>query len=208
MDDPKNLYATLGVGRLATQAEIKEAMRKLAKQYHPDREHGDAEKMAAVNAAYEVLSDPEKRMIYDQTGRVGEPETKEAKAFKIFVSVIQHVIKNEGNIIRNAKKELGKAIKDADKAIAQARKTLELNRARLDKITGQGTRPTLVHDIISSFVSQNEHAIQKANEELEAFHEAMNMFDDYLSTEVVSEQSAEANPFDELIENIMMGARR
>lgn len=64
----KNYYEILGVGRKATDAEIKSAYRKLVKQYHPDLHPGDANaaaKFKEVNEANEVLSDPQKRAAYD-----------------------------------------------------------------------------------------------------------------------------------------------
>ena len=65
------LYDTLGVKKGASEAEIKKAYRKLAAQYHPDRNPGDAsaeEKFKEVQSAYDVLSDPEKRKQYDRFG--------------------------------------------------------------------------------------------------------------------------------------------
>jgi curved DNA-binding protein len=67
----KDYYALLGVSRDATAKDIKQAYRKLARKYHPDVNPNDKSaeaKFKEINAAYEVLSDPEKRKKYDQYG--------------------------------------------------------------------------------------------------------------------------------------------
>ncbi len=66
----KSLYETLGVSSGTSDAEIKKAYRKLARQYHPDvnKDPGAEDKFKEINAAYEVLSDKEKRAKYDQFG--------------------------------------------------------------------------------------------------------------------------------------------
>lgn len=74
MPSKRDYYEVLEVGREATDAEIKKAYRKLAKQYHPDVNPGDkaAEtKFKEVNEAYEILSDSNKRSRYDQFGHAG-----------------------------------------------------------------------------------------------------------------------------------------
>lgn len=67
-------YEILGIERTATDAEISSAYRKMALKYHPDRHPGDeeaVEKFKLAAEAYEVLSDKEKRSIYDQYGHAG-----------------------------------------------------------------------------------------------------------------------------------------
>ena len=71
MADGKDYYDVLGVGKTATQQEIKSAYRKLALQYHPDRNKTKEaeEKFKEVTKAYEVLGNEEKRKTYDQFGQ-------------------------------------------------------------------------------------------------------------------------------------------
>jgi curved DNA-binding protein len=67
----KDYYASLGVPRTASDADIKKAFRKLAREYHPDvakDKKKSEEKFKEINEAYEVLSDPEKRKRYDELG--------------------------------------------------------------------------------------------------------------------------------------------
>ncbi len=67
----KDYYKILGVPRNATQEEIKKAYRRLAMKYHPDKNKGNKEaeeKFKEINEAYAVLSDPEKRKMYDMYG--------------------------------------------------------------------------------------------------------------------------------------------
>lgn len=70
----RDYYEVLGVNKGADEAELKKAYRKLAMQYHPDKNPGDKEaeaKFKEINEAYEVVSDKEKRNLYDQFGHAG-----------------------------------------------------------------------------------------------------------------------------------------
>lgn len=66
----KEYYDVLGVSKNASEAEIKQAYRKLAHQHHPDK-GGSKEKFQEINEAYQVLGDRNKRAQYDQFGAVG-----------------------------------------------------------------------------------------------------------------------------------------
>lgn len=75
MNGKRDYYEILGVGRSATDLEIKSAYRKLALQYHPDRNPDNAEesteKFKEITEAYGVLADPQKRAAYDRYGHAG-----------------------------------------------------------------------------------------------------------------------------------------
>jgi DnaJ-class molecular chaperone len=72
----KDHYQTLGVARTASDAEIKKAYRKLALKWHPDKNPDNQEaaqaKFQEVGSAFNTLSDPEKKKMYDQFGEAGE----------------------------------------------------------------------------------------------------------------------------------------
>ncbi len=85
----KDYYKILGVAKNAPEEEIKKAYRKLAHQHHPDKKGGNAEEFKAINEAYQVLSNKEKRAQYDKFGRVfdgaqGGPQQGGANPFSGF----------------------------------------------------------------------------------------------------------------------------
>lgn len=83
MAQKRDYYEVLGVGRNADEAQIKKAYRKLAKKYHPDTNAGNADaeqKFKEVTEAYTVLSDKEKRKLYDQFGHAAFDQSAGAGA--------------------------------------------------------------------------------------------------------------------------------
>lgn len=77
MPTKRDYYEVLGVDRNATEGKLKKVFRKLAFDYHPDRnrEDGAEERFKEINEAYEVLSDPDKRAAYDRFGHDGSQGT-------------------------------------------------------------------------------------------------------------------------------------
>ena len=68
---PRDYYDVLGVGREASEGDVKKAYRKLAMEFHPDRNNGDAtaeERFKEATEAYEILRDQGKRQRYDRFG--------------------------------------------------------------------------------------------------------------------------------------------
>jgi curved DNA-binding protein CbpA len=97
------LYETLGLAPTATREQIRQAYRKLAQKHHPDRSTGDKAVFQAVQQAYDILMDPERRARYDQSGDVGGQEVSDdekltAAAQQALMSLLLQVMEATHNI--------------------------------------------------------------------------------------------------------------
>src|SRR4051812_12729943 len=94
-------YAVLGVSPGATQSEIVSAYREQAKRYHPDRNPGfqdlATERLQALNEAYEVLNDPDRRADYDRGARVGFIEDSDFLRLRSLRGDVDEVLRAEGD---------------------------------------------------------------------------------------------------------------
>ena len=82
-------YNILGVNENASPDEIKKAYRKLANQHHPDK-GGDEERFKRIKLAYEVLSNPNRRKEYDETGKYYEDVTIRTQALERLSNMVSH----------------------------------------------------------------------------------------------------------------------
>lgn len=170
-------YATLGVGPNASADEIKAAHRRKASKEHPDR-GGDADKMAEVNEAYEVLIDPRRRLKYDQTGDGGgKPISQQAKETltQFFATALE---KNAPDILLAARQMLGFMRVEAERDISSSEARLATLSARRDKVKSKG-KVNLVHVLIDQAVIDLKAAIDNAREGLEVVAAAELLLADY-----------------------------
>lgn len=116
----KDYYEILGVPRNATQEDIKKAYRRLARKYHPDfnKDPQAQEKFKEINEAYQILSDPEKRKLYDQYGHSAfSAQGGEGFAQEVFSTnigdILEEVFRGFGfeDIFERATRERRKAYK-------------------------------------------------------------------------------------------------
>ena len=165
----RDYYGILGVRRNASDGEIKKAYRKLAMQYHPDRNPGKEEwaneKFKEINEAYGVLGDPQKRKQYDQFGTVGNIGDIFSSPFT--TTTFQEMMKDFGgaglrfdfldDIFGDFLKGRGSSFSFRSfggrpgRVSFEARPGQEIN---LDEIFGQARRPQEVHYELA--ISQEE----------------------------------------------------
>ncbi|OCR02672.1 molecular chaperone DnaJ [Oscillatoriales cyanobacterium USR001] len=151
-----NYYHTLNVNPTATQAEIRQAYRRLAKLFHPDsnRETAGHEQIIQINAAYEILGDPEQRQSYDrqishnfQQESQGEQKRHRKKEtgreadeqIELWLTkVYKPVNKMLSNILTPLKKEINELSADPfdDRLLGDFQNYLETSRQFLKKAQG------------------------------------------------------------------------
>lgn len=142
-------YEVLGVHRDATQEEIKKAYRKLARQYHPDVNKDDPEaeeKFKLINEAYQVLSDPESRALYDRFGHNAPTATPASDPFDTVEGLFQMFF--GGRVSAPARGAVDGADRRVDIALTLeevlhgVEREIEVERLRLcTRCKGQGAEP-------------------------------------------------------------------
>lgn len=173
-------YQTLGVPREATQDDIRAAFRRLASQHHPDR-GGDPKAMAAVNKAHDVLGDPERRKLYDETGQGGDLSVAE-QAQALLAQLFANALTQEAPILDVVREGLDGQRTEATEHRSAAAKRITKLKARRPTVKAKGQN--LVHNLIDQQVSQLEAQVGKAAWFLLVVAEAERMLAEYESTEV------------------------
>lgn len=176
-----NPYDILGVAKDATAAEIRAAYRRRASAAHPDRAHGDAADMTALNQARDILLDPERRQQYDQTGSTQRRNTVEDEAFQILAELFTKVLAAPGTdgriveFVTRATTELRETVlKDREVALAMQRRLR--NKRKLVKSKGP---VNIVHGIIDAQVSAAHAKVGTCNHMLKVVSAALRMLRDY-----------------------------
>lgn len=128
-------YETLGIDKTASADEVKRAYRKKAKDAHPDK-GGSAERMAAVNEANDVLSDPERRARYDATGYGTAAKPVDEEARELLMSFVNVALNThaEGDWITQVATMLNANITGAGLVIADATRRIGKLEAAVGRV--------------------------------------------------------------------------
>lgn len=188
-------YDTLGVEPTATDKQIKSAYRRLAAKHHSDRAGGDDETMKAINLAYQTLSDPEMRKLYDETGsddpkdRITDEDVADVLR-SLLSSVITHTREDLPclAIMRNA---LQKGRPELEQRVEDAEKLRDVLIKRRRRLRHKGKGANIFDDMFEVRIQAQISIIEKSKRAIVIGERALAMLDDY--------EEVYASQFEELL---------
>lgn len=175
-----DFYTILGLAKDASADDIKKAFRKKAKENHPDREGGSDEMMAAINQAYGVLSDPNKRARYDATGDFGEMPNIEQQAESLIMTMFSRCMASRitGSVVWQVKQGLfaeGEALKTHS---VQLQGQSDMLAARRKTVKAPGAK-NLAHMVVDQQIQSINQMLQQKKEQMEIYAKALIIIEDY-----------------------------
>lgn len=182
----KSLYEDLGVEKTATAQEIKSAYRKRVQQTHPDK-GGKTEDFRKVQAAYDVLGDPERRRRYDATGDTGSGADGIPPASAIlartFTEIVDSMLTRDDRDYLDPVQAMHRAVADMMRNASRDLKSAEARATALRKIQKRlrrrhGAEP-LFESVIDAQLAPQEATIADCKAWLERLGESKRMLGDY-----------------------------
>ena len=186
---PRPHYETLGVKPEATQDEIKRSFRAKAKTCHPDHHPGDKEKEAwfkRLSEAYAVLSDPDTRRHYDETGEA--PKGQEnilGEAYSLIVQTFQRLRDAEGDNIffgdplKRMQDMFTEGMSDAKGHIKKLQEKNKRNEKLTRKISHKNGGSAFLHAALADENRRNEVEIGKTGLSIEIMKKAVAVLEEY-----------------------------
>ena len=180
-----NHYKTLRVKRKATQQEIKDSYHDLAKEYHPDKEDGNAEKFKELANAYEILSDPKRRKFYDRTGSSTSEKEITALASALLQQLFQVIVSQKGlvkiqaiDMIEEINIQIDNGMTELDKNIDVARKS----RVEIGKVLRRVKHESTMNPIslmLKQEIAKHTEGIAKSKNNIMVGERARELWNEY-----------------------------
>ena len=183
-----DLYAVLQINREATLKEVQKAYHFLAKKCHPDI-GGNPEEFQRINAAYEILCDPDKRAFYDKTGCIKQPENEiYAIAAKIIADTIEKFLQNNRQnilkldfivVIINKLVEEKNSINEKRTAIRKNIKVINKLKKKLTRKKSDSNYPPVVFQYFEQKKTEFLNVLRQLNEAVSYNKIAVSMLQEY-----------------------------
>lgn len=147
----KNHYKTLQVPEDATHEEIKKSYKNLSKKYHPDKQGGDSSMQKSINAAYHIIGDEHKRILYDKNGDVEQilcsvEEMAIIKLKEAFFKMIK-INFEEGNMFRHTREFINNKLDELaieKRSVEENLSKLKMIISRLEKLRDTKIKPGMI----------------------------------------------------------------
>lgn len=181
-----NLYGDLNIDPSASEEEIKKAYRKKAMKSHPDR-GGDAEQFHQITKAYDILSNPDSRNRYDQTGDESASDFEKQVAANM-VRVFEMIIDADdvsGDFIKLASRTTNNAIVEHKKEIKKNKKQIQKLTKKKGRITTKGDN--LYEDILDKRLYALDQSIIFENSQIAILKEILERLKNYKDTQATNE---------------------
>lgn len=174
-------YDTLGVAPDASPADVKRAYRKASSAAHPDREGGSTERQAAVNRAYDVLGDADRRRAYDEAGHQDQPElpTIEHEAMSALGNLFGQALLDDVDPVRAVRESLIESMDDARQKNFSLEKKMKTLLGKRDKVKVKDGVENIAHGIIDSAVADMRAVLARNTRFLEVGACALKLLADY-----------------------------
>lgn len=178
-----SLYEELELLKNCTFEEIKHQYRHLANIHHPDK-GGDIEKFKRIKFAYEVLIDPDRRKLYDETDSTAAPLSLRTEAVtqlsNVFFSVISNVDLHTGNLIDTMRNEINAAITRNQIEYVNCEKYIEnLNIAKQKLIHKNPQEENILLGFLDTQLSARHHDLKSFQHRKELCEYMLKLLEDY-----------------------------
>jgi len=176
-------YETIGVHETATAEEIKKAYRERSKKLHPDANDGDDKGFAKLAKAYEVLSNPERRKKYDDTGidtENNEVEQVNSIIAWLTLAFLEHApsVKTE-SLTDFIKKQVKEQLNNAKSAITKSEKEIERAENAKNRVVRKELGHNLILSVFENKISEARTAIIRHNEAVLLFDKVLEEIESY-----------------------------
>lgn len=173
-----NHYATLEVPNTADDVAIKRAYRRKAARAHPDK-GGRAADMAALNKAYAVLGDPQRRLQYDQSGSDAEAKPIDIEARDVLMHCFAQMLEGaELNYVEQARKIIRGELGKIEFNLANTRTKQADFKRRREKVKSKG-RENFFHMLIDQQIAGMDNGIRNGEKGIAVMKRALEILEDY-----------------------------
>lgn len=178
------LYKRLGISQTADKNSIKKAYRKMSKKTHPDTPEGNAKKFALVKAAFDILSDDERRAKYDATGDDSEksPDNKHSDLINVIAYAFNQVISKceqngesplEIDILYHIRTKIFESVTEANKNLRVVKGMLETDKKMLGRFSSD--KENILEGIVKFRVVNLQISISNLEKNIENAEQALEL---------------------------------